>query len=113
MSVLVVDNASRRRILNATCRIDPSEGTGLTLAAEQVGQLTTTPLDSHRAILNQPPDGNAIPLIRAGSQYGFLIRFDLEKNPDARLAARFTDDAGLHWQIDQDLHLEPLDKREW
>jgi len=27
--------------------------------------------------------------------------------------ARFTDDAGLHWQIDQDLHLERLSEREW
>ena len=37
MSMLVVDNASRRRILNAACRIEPSEGSGLTLAAERTG----------------------------------------------------------------------------
>jgi hypothetical protein len=41
MSVLVVDNASRHRIMDAACRLEPSEGTGPTLAAEQVGQLTT------------------------------------------------------------------------
>ena len=62
--------------------------------------------------MNNPAEGSTVPLIRAGSQYGFLLRFDIEKNPDARIAARFTDDAGLHWQIDQDLHLESLDKRD-
>jgi hypothetical protein len=32
--------------------------------------------------------------------------------PDATMTARFTDDAGLHWQIDHDLHLEKLDSRD-
>ena len=112
MSVLIVDNESRRRILAAACRIEPSEGTGLTLAAEQIGQLADVPIESHRAMLNNPADGSTVPLIRAGSRYGFLVRFDLEKNPDTRLAVRFTDDAGLHWQIDHDLHLEQLDNRD-
>lgn len=113
MSVLAVDNASRRRILNATCRIEPSEGASLTLAAERTGQLTDAPGQSHRAMLNNPAEGDTVPLIRAGSRYGFLFRFDLEKDPDPRLAVQFTDDAGLHWQIDQDLHLQRLDTRSW
>lgn len=112
-SVLVIDNASRHRIMDAACRIEPSEGTGLTLAADHVGQLTTgLQTEEHRAMLNQPADGGMVPLIRPGSQYGFLLSFDLEAHPGARLAARFTDDAGLHWQIDQDLHLEKLDNRD-
>jgi hypothetical protein len=40
-----------------------------------------------------------------------LVEYDVEANSNARLAVRFTDDAGLHWQIDQDLHLEQLDNR--
>jgi hypothetical protein len=28
------------------------------------------------------------------------------------LTLRFTDDAGLHWQIDHDLHLRKLDNRD-
>jgi len=111
MSVLVVENASRRRILTAACRIEPSDGAGLTLAAERTGQLTDAKTQAHRAMLNFPAEDSTVPLIRAGSQYGFLLRFDLEKNPDASLAARFTDDAGLRWQIDQDLHLQQLDNR--
>jgi hypothetical protein len=112
MTVIAVGNASRRRILNAACRIEPSEGSGLTLAAERTGQLTDTSTSAHRAILNNPAEGSTVPLIRAGSQYGFLLKFDLEAHPGARLAARFTDDAGLHWQIDQDLHLQPLSNRD-
>jgi hypothetical protein len=112
-SVLVIDNASRRRILRAACRVEPSEGSGLVLAAECTGQLSDAKTESHRAFLNNPADGSTVPLIRADSRYGFLLRFDLEANPGARLAARFTDDAGLHWQIDQDLHLEPLSSRDW
>ena len=38
-------------------------------------------------MMNNPAEGTAVPLIRAGTRYGFLIRFDLEKNPDTRLAA--------------------------
>jgi hypothetical protein len=33
--------------------------------------------------------------------------------PDATVVARFTDDAGLHWQINHDLHLERLADRGW
>jgi hypothetical protein len=30
------------------------------------------------------------------------------------MTVRFTDDAGLHWQIDPDLHLKKLnDRRDW
>jgi hypothetical protein len=112
-SVLVIDNASRRRILRAACRIEPPEGSALVLAAECTGQLSDAKTESHRAFLNNPADGSTVPLIRAGSRYGFLLRFDLEAHPGTRLAARFTDDAGLHWQIDQDLHLQPLGSRDW
>jgi len=28
------------------------------------------------------------------------------------MKVRFTDDAGLHWQIDHDLHLEKLEHRD-
>lgn len=110
-SVLAVRNESRRRIVNITCRIEPSEGAGLTLATEQVGVLATS--TSHRAIFSGLALAGAVPLMRPRTWSGFLVRFDLEAYPAARLATRFTDDAGLHWQIDQDLHLERLDSRDW
>jgi hypothetical protein len=63
-------------------------------------------------MMNNPAEGSTVPVIRAGTQYAFLLRFDIEKNPDARLGARFTDDAGLYRQIDQDLHLQHLGNRD-
>jgi hypothetical protein len=112
MAVLVVDNVSRRRILHVTCRVEPAEDAGLTLAPERAGQLTDSGSPAHRGMMHDPAEGSTVPLIRASSQYGFLFKFDLEKNPGTRLAARFTDDAGLHRQIEQDLHLEKLDSRD-
>jgi hypothetical protein len=112
ISVLVIDNGSNRRIVNATCRAGPSGGAGLTLAAEETGQLTTDhEISSFRAILNRPAGGSVVPLIRGGSKYGFLLRLDLHESRGGRLAARFTDDESRHWQIDQDLHLEALENR--
>jgi hypothetical protein len=57
-------------------------------------------------------DGTHIPLIRVGEAGGFVFEAQTAEHPKARIAARFTDDAGLHWQIDHDLHLEKLDKRD-
>lgn len=111
-AVLVVENASRRRILNAACRIEPSAGTSLTLAAEHVGALTAAQGSSYRAMINAPSEGGTVAIIRAGGRFGFLFRFDLEGHAGVRLAARFTDDVGLHWQIDQDLHLQQLSNRD-
>jgi hypothetical protein len=73
-------------------------------AAECTGQLADTRPQPARTIPNNRFHDSAVPLIRAGSGYGFLLRFDLERNPDAHLAAQFTDDAGLHCQIDHDLN---------
>jgi hypothetical protein len=37
-----------------------------------------------------------------------------EEHPKAQVTARLTDDAGLHWQVDPDLHLEKLgDRDDW
>ena len=111
-AVLVVENASRRRILKAACRIEPSAGTGLTLAAEHVGALVATDVLSYRAMMSAPVEGSTVALIRAGARFGFLLRFDLQAHADVQLATRFTDDVGLHWQIDQDLHLQQLSNRD-
>lgn len=111
-AVLAVDNESRRRILDVTCRLEPSEGAGFALAAERTGTLTEGKTSAHRAMMINPAEGRTVPLARPGTRFGFLIGFDLDAHPDVRLAVRFTDDAGLHWQIDQDLHLEPLNNRD-
>lgn len=44
--------------------------------------------------------------------FGFLFASTQADFPDARVTARFTDDAGLHWRLGTDLHLELLDSRD-
>jgi hypothetical protein len=112
-AVLAVRNASRHRITNVTCRAATPGRPGLTLPAEKTGEMTETGSPAHRAILNSPAEGSAVPLIRPGSRYGFLLRFNLDEQPGTHLAVLFTDDAGLHWQINQDLHLEQFESRPW
>jgi hypothetical protein len=64
--------------------------------------------------LMNPQAGDSERLIRGGERYGF--RFDSEdpENTDTSgYLARFTDDVGLHWEIDHNLHLVHLSKRDW
>ena len=112
-AVLAVRNSSRRRIINVTCRAAAPGRPGLTLPPEKTGQLTETGSPAQRAILNMAADGSTVQLIRSGSWYGFLLKFDLQNEPRTRLAVHFTDDAGLHWEIDQDLHLKQFESRPW
>ena len=59
-------------------------------------------------------DGSHIPLVRAGEEASFVFETGAEEYPKARVTARFTDDPGLHWQVDPDLHLEKLpDRSDW
>jgi hypothetical protein len=44
---------------------------------------------------------------------GVPAPFPRQITPDAKIKVRFTDDAGLHWEIDHDLHLEKLAERTW
>lgn len=50
--------------------------------------------------------------IRPGEAYGFVFEIVVNRVLMDGVAARFTDDDSLHWQIDQDLHLQPLDSRD-
>lgn len=104
-----VSNESRRPIRNVACRIEPGPGDTLQ-AADKVG-LFDEFADGRRAFL-APWQGSHVSLLRAGKTAGFVFATDMKKHPKARLTVRLTDDAGLHWQIDPDLHLEKLASRE-
>lgn len=67
--------------------------------------------EATRALID-PPERPTIPLVRADETGGLVFPVGTTLNPDARMTVRFTDDAGLHWQIDHDLHLEKLDNRD-
>jgi hypothetical protein len=52
-------------------------------------------------------------VLRAGQKAAFVWGFTVALYPSFLLWLRFTDDAGLHWEITTDLHLEKLTKRDW
>ena len=54
-----------------------------------------------------------VSVVRAGSRFGYQVRFGPEDQRTRRGVARFDDDAGSHWELDVDMHLVRLDSRDW
>jgi hypothetical protein len=112
-----VANRSPRPIRNVACRIEaapsaPAQEASLSgVYAEFPPGPLQAPGATNRALID-PPAKPRITLIRSGETGAFLFPVGARLNQDARVAVRFTDDAGLHWQIDHDLHLEKLDNRD-
>ena len=112
-----VANRSPRPIRNVACRIEaapsaPAQEASLSgVYAEFPPGPLQTPGATNRALID-PPAKPRITLIRSGETGAFLFPVGARLNQDARVAVRFTDDAGLHWQIDHDLYLEKLDNRD-
>ncbi len=53
------------------------------------------------------------PVLTAGSKAGFVFEVTAREYPGLLAWVRFTDDAGLHWEVNTDLHLEKLKSRDW
>jgi hypothetical protein len=112
-----VANRSPRPIRNVAGRIEAAPGApGHEASLSGVyAEFEPSPLAlqgvANRSLIN-PAERPDIPLIRVGKTGSFLFPVGTHLNPDARITARFTDDAGLYWQIDHDLHLEKLDNRD-
>lgn len=64
-------------------------------------------------VSHQPLDSGRLLMIRVGQCFEFRFPVPVANAPDAKIKVRFTDDARLHWQIDSDLHLEPIANRDW
>ena len=104
-----VSNESRRPIRNVACRIRPEPGDALQ-AAEKVGVFVEWA--GEKRAFPSSREGVHIQLLRAGETGGFIFTGSKDEYPMASFTVRFTDDAGLHWQIDPDLHLEKLPNRD-
>ena len=107
----VISNGSRRPIQNVACKYGYT--TAVTIG-RFANQQPGTPGGSSN-LVDPIPLSNA-EVIRAGETYGLV--FDMRSNevPIAEPplgVARFTDDAGLHWQLDEDQHLRQLPDRDW
>ncbi len=105
----VVVNGSARPIRDVVCRIKPHPAQDYDFEARIVAELV-----GGQPPLRNPRQAGQAPLIRAGQAFTFRFSFPFADHPDARIKVRFTDDAGLRWQIDHDLHLEKLeDRNDW
>jgi hypothetical protein len=111
----VVRNGSRRPIRDAVCRIQPHPAQDFDWGAQGVGELVNVGMGSNAnaLVFKAPKLGDRVPLIRAGESFGFKTSIPAADHGAARMKIRFTDDAGMHWDVDPDLHLEKLDARDW
>jgi hypothetical protein len=118
----VVKNGWYRPVNNVVCR----------LQTEQNGAMYSACLVARRAPVPPSPFPNSptaanldgytlvdrvedtkIRLLKAGDVVEFVFVYDVASHQGI-FTLRFTDDAGLHWQVDDDLHLQQLaDRDDW
>jgi hypothetical protein len=117
--MVVVTNNSARPIREVACQIDaiPAEASvrirhHVTLYGELVPLMPIGPEAQDEAFEVQER-GDTMPVLRAGHKAGFVWDVPNVLYPRIIPWARFTDDAGLHWEITADLHLKKLDRRDW
>jgi hypothetical protein len=114
----IVSNESRRPVENVVCRIGSTEPwTTHDELAVVVGRLASESGDrrdwEQHPLVDPVPRSSAM-RIRPGERHGFVFEIAAQRVIDlVEAAARFTDDAGLHWQIDRDQHLKRLPDRDW
>jgi hypothetical protein len=107
-----VTNRSPRPVRDVAWRIKPLAVQDYDWEAALVGELVPFP-GALEGMLREVPGVAKIPLIRAGEKWEFLFAIPAADHRDAKIKVRFTDDAGLHREIDHDLHLEKLAERTW
>jgi hypothetical protein len=74
-----------------------------------VGLLASDPDDPYRRTLTNPWPASEVRVIRAGDSFGFMFPIACPADDyETRRIVRFTDDTGLTWQIDEDLHLKKM-----
>jgi hypothetical protein len=107
----VVANESDRPIRDVACRIQSAVGGRLTGEA-RIGELVSmATVQGGRTFKDLPPEQQQVSLIRISRAYGFVFSVSADGHPTAQVLARFTDDIGFHWELDQDLHLKKLNHR--
>jgi hypothetical protein len=113
-----VTNQWHRPIRNVVCRIQPAPGDPMHEAClvGQVVRLSPSPVAAGHVPTERIGDvaeDTKMDLVRPDAAVVFVFMYEIAQYLDARMTLRFTDDAGLHWQIDHDQHLEKLDSRDW
>jgi hypothetical protein len=103
----VVTNDSERPIRDVASRIQIVRD-GPLIGDARIGELIPMLSAQSGRAFQDLSTGNQVAIIRINHSYGFAFSVGADGHPTAHVMARFTDDAGLHWQLDQDLHLEKL-----
>ena len=103
----LVANESRRPIRRVACEYGDLTAV---IAGRLADEQPRVPGSRLRLVGAIPVSSASV--IRGGETYGFAFELESNHMPFSRGVARFTDDAGLHWQLDEDLHLEKLDNRD-
>jgi hypothetical protein len=121
--IVIVANASDRPIREVVVSV-VAIGTDRSIRHERlanvVGEMVPDPVgvflgrkDATDETFVFRSNAETMPVLRAGHTAGFVWAFTVDRYPEILPTVRFTDDAGLHWQINADLHLERLTERDW
>jgi hypothetical protein len=116
--MVVVTNGSQRPIREVACKIEAIEADE-TIRQKQEGDVygewMPVAFGSSGMAETFVPQARAstMPVLRAGHKAGFAWGFTVAQYPRILLRVRFTDDAGLHWEIGNDLQVKKLDYRNW
>jgi hypothetical protein len=115
--MVYVTNGSRRPIRDITSTMVPAPDMDSIAAIMVASVLTVSVGDSKPASAIYKIEVPAIVLLRAGMSLGLVFPARVSEYPKPCFTIEFSDDAGLRWQIDSDLHLqklsEPLRRRTW
>jgi hypothetical protein len=107
-ATVCIANNSNRPVRNvvAKLRLPGQKYQSATMVCQLVAAPATfRPALDHRVPVNNT-DSAAVRLIRAGESWHFAFPVLWERDLNAESVVHFTDDAGLSWQINSDLHLE-------
>ncbi len=117
-SMVLVINDSRRPIFGVVVRARLVQNATSLLAALSAGEMYPSAIPAGRAPADSWTVRDTTPCdrlesLRPNGRSAFTCGFPYTASPHGRLFVRFTDDVGLHWQLDQDHHLEQLNDRDW
>ena len=111
----LVGNGSHRPIRDIACRLYTLQDDKL-YKSEYIGLAPPIERSDSISLKDSLEIDETLPakmrLLRAGDIAAFIFNLIVNPDLDEILTLRFTDDAGLHWQIDHDLHLQKLDNRD-
>jgi hypothetical protein len=110
-----VTNQSRRPIRDVAARFEPSPGAKVleptVIARFAAGPESTTGRRNRSLVKSYKRP--TVTLARAGTSWSFIFPCVASATDQVRSLVRFTDDVGLHWQIDENLHLGRIGRRDW